>query len=123
MAYSEVSTYEYITGDELEAYHVLTYASVDARYAEAVVMAKVSHAERIIRSLTKTTSSTDGTKSLVLEFSKYLMAKQIQEDNVDEGAIIAPPDAEFMNKLIDLLVGSEAYSPAGTVPMSGIDPG
>ena len=119
MAYTELSDYEYITGDELEAYHIQTYVSVDARYTEAVVMAKVSQAERIVRSLTKTTSSTDGIKSLVLEFSKYLWAMQIHEDNPTTA--IPAPDATFMNKLLDLLGDSEGYSPAGVVHMSGID--
>ena len=118
MAYTEKSTYEYITGDELEDYHILTYVSVDARYTEAAVMAKVSHAERIIRSITNQTSSSDGIKSLVLEFSKYLMATQIVEDHPDTE--IAPPDTKMMDQLFSLLVPGESYSPCGTVHGSGI---
>ena len=118
MAYTEVSDYGYITGDELEAYHVLTYANVDARYTEAVVMAKVSQTERIIRSVTNTTSSTDGIKSLVLEFSKYLMAVQIVEDHPDTE--IVAPDTKMMDRLFGLLTPGESYSPCGTVHGSGI---
>lgn len=118
MTYTEVSTYGYITGDELEDYHLLTYASVDARYVEAAVMAKVSQSERIIRSITNTTVSTDGIKSLVLEFSKYLMATQIVEDHPDTE--IAPPDTKMMDRLFSLLTPGESYSPCGTVHGSGI---
>ena len=118
MAYTEVSDYGYVTGDELEAYHILTYVSVDARYTEAAVMAKVSQAERTIRSITNTTSSTDGIKSLVLEFSKYLMAIQITEDHPDTD--MAPPDTKMMDRLFSLLTPGESYSPCGTVHGSGI---
>lgn len=117
MVYTETSTYGYITGDELEAYAIRTYVSVDARYTEAVVMGKVSHAERIIRSLTKTTASTDGIKSLVLELSKYLWEVQIFEDYPSEEA---EPTPVIFDKLFALLNPSESYSPAGAIPMQGI---
>ena len=119
MTYTATSTYGYITGDELEEYHILTYLSVDARYTEAVVMAKVSQAERVVRSLTNVTSSTDGTISLVLEYSKYLMEMQIYLDNPNTEA--PPPDLTEFNRLFSLLNEVESYSPAGSVPMSGID--
>ena len=121
MVYGEVSTYGYITGDELEAYHILTYDAVDARYTEAVVMAKVSHAEKIVRGLTKVTTATDGTKAMVLELSRYLMDQQIRSDHPE----IAVPEID--NSLLIKLFGPltlldvESYSPAGAVPMSGID--
>lgn len=121
MVYTETSTYGYITGDELEEYHIYTYDSVDARYTEAVVMAKVSHAERIVRGLTKVTTATDGTKSMVLELSRYLMDLQIRADHPE----IAVPEVD--NSLLMKIFGPltlmdvESYSPAGTVPMSGID--
>lgn len=121
MAYTEVSTYGYITGDELEAYHILTYVNVDARYTEAVVMAKVSQAERIVRSLTRTTTATDGTKSMVLELSRYLWDLQIKADHPE----IAVPEVDntLLLKMFGnlTLVDVESYSPAGRFPMSGID--
>lgn len=117
-AYTEKSTYEYITGDELEEYAIRTYDAVDARYTEAVVMAKVSHAERIVRSLTHTTASTDGIKSLVLELSKYLWELQIFEDYPEEEK---EPSPKIFDKLFALLESSESYNPAGPIPMQGID--
>ena len=115
------STYGYITVANLEAYHVLTYDSVDARYTDAVVEAKISHAEKIVRTLTNTTTATDGAVSLVLELSKYLMNMQIKEDHPE----IAVPD--FSTELLDRMFGSlnvlemVSYSPTGSVPMQGID--
>jgi len=115
------SEYGYITVANLEEYHVLTYDAVDARYTDAVVAAKISHAEKIVRSVTKVTSATDGTKSMVLELSRYFMDQQIRSDHPE----IAVPEIDntlLMKMFGNLtLVDVESYSPAGTVPMSGID--
>lgn len=119
MAYTETSTYGYITGDELEAYAVRDYDAVDARYTEAVVMAKVSQAERIIRSLTDTSSSTDGIKSLVFELSKYLWEVQIYHDHPE--AIKNEPSEKTLKNFLNSLLGKESYSPIDSIPMQGID--
>lgn len=115
------SEYGYITVANLEAYHVLTYDSVDARYTDAVVEAKISHAEKIVRSLTHITTATDGTKSMVIELSKYLMAVQIHSDHPESN--IPDPDDKMLYKLFGgkTLLSLESYSPAGAVPMQGID--
>jgi len=118
MAYTETSTYGYITGDELEAYHVLTYVNVDARYTEAVVMAKVTQAELYVRGITDVTTATDGTKSLVLEYSRFLMASQIFEDHPESSK---EPNLNLFNQMLSLLYPKETYRPVDSIPMQGID--
>lgn len=114
-----VSEYEYITVANLEAYHIQTYDAVDARYTDAVVEAKISQAERFVRSITDTTTSTDGIKSLVLEYSKYLMELQFHEDHPE--SFPNPPLLDLFNQMLQLLLEREKYSPVDSIPMQGID--
>lgn len=100
---------------------VLTLDSVDARYTDAVVEAKISHAEKIVRSLTHTTTATDGTKSMVLELSNYMMAQQIKHDHPESN--IPDPDEKLLYRIFGgrNLTLIESYSPVGAIPMQGID--
>ena len=76
--YSEVSEYEYITGDELEAYHIHDYSAVDATYTEAVVMAQVSQAEKWVNEYcgqSFTGTIPDGVDFATLEMARHNMEK------------------------------------------------
>lgn len=87
MVYTATSTYEYITGDDLEAYTARTYLSADARYTEVVVMAQVSMAERIVNDYqgqTFTPPVDDDIKSAVLMIAKRLMTILMIEDGYFE---------------------------------------
>lgn len=113
------SEYGYITVANLEAYHIQDYETMDARYTDVVVEAKITHAEKVVRELTNTTTADDGTVSLVLELSKYLMAMQIHEDNPKTD--VPSPDIKIFDFLLAKLLPSASYSPAGIVHMSGPD--
>ena len=119
MAYTETSTYEYCTGDELEAYAVRDYGTIDARYTEAVVMAKVSQAEYLVRSATKVTTATDGTKALVLELAKYYMEVQIYSDHPE--AVSNAPSPDMFNLIWGKLQRYEEYQPVNSIPTQGIN--
>ena len=114
-----VSLYGYITVAELEAYHVLTYDATDARYTDAIVESKITQAEKMVRSITDVTTATDGTKALVLEYSKYLMNLQILEDHPETSS--EKPTLELFNQMLQLLHPREVYSPVDSIPMQGID--
>lgn len=84
MAYTEVSTYQYCTGDELEALHKYTYLSVDARYTEAAVMEEVTQAERWVNEYCGQTftagAAPDGVEFATLEMARYFMNRQFLTD-------------------------------------------
>ena len=113
------SLYEYITVAELEAYHVVTYDAVDALYTDVAVEAKITQAEMFIRGITDVTTKTDGTKALVMEYSKYLMNLQFLEDHPE--TLREKPTLEVFNQMLALLYPREVYSPVDSIPCQGID--
>ena len=113
------SLYGYITVADLEAYHVVTYDAVDALYTDAVVEAKITQSEKFIRGITDVTTATDGTKSLVLEYSKYLMNLQFLEDHPE--TLREKPTLEVFNYMLSLLHPREQYTPVDSIPMQGAD--
>ena len=113
------SLYGYITVADLEAYHVVTYDAVDALYTDAVVEAKITQSEKFIRGITDVTTATDGTKALVLEYSKYLMSLQFLEDHPE--TLREKPTLEVFNQMLALLYPKEVYSPVDSIPMQGVD--
>lgn len=120
MAYTETSTYGFITGDELEAYMICTFASIDARYTEAVVMAKVSQAERIINSLSgQTNTATDGVVALTMELSKFLWSLQLYEDHPESW--VKEPSRIVLDAILNKIIDAEEYSPVDSIAMQGID--
>jgi len=89
VVYSEVSTYQYCTGVELESFAVNTYATTDATYTELVVMGQVSEAERWINEYCRQSftalAAPDGVKRATLHYARYLMNLQMLEDgHLDE---------------------------------------
>lgn len=89
MAYTAKSTYEYITGDELEAFAIATYTTVDALFTEAAVMAQVSESERWINEYCKQSftaaAAPDGVKTATLNMARYYMNIQMLENgHIDE---------------------------------------
>ena len=123
MAYSETSVYEYITGDELEAFAVQTYLSVDARYTEAVVMAKVSVAERIINEICRksfTSPIPDGVVAATILIAERLMFNQMVKDGkAMEGS---EKVKEFIDQVIEIaLKNNKTTTSVGvdSIPMSG----
>ena len=85
MAYAATSTYQYTTGDILEAFHICDYSTIDALYTEAAVMAQVSHAERWVNEYCGQTftagAAPDGVVSATLEMARYFMNIQMLGDS------------------------------------------
>ena len=78
-----MSDYAYITGDDLEAFHIYTYANVDAIYTEAAVMEQVNQAERWVneycgQSFTGTIPG--GVVAATLEMARFYMNMQFLVD-------------------------------------------
>ena len=77
MVYTEVSVYTYCTGDELEAYTSIDYSAISAtRYSEALVMAKVTLAERMVNGYLGVTTGqtvTDGIKMATITIAAKLL--------------------------------------------------
>lgn len=89
MAFAEVSTYQYITGDELEAFAVTDYSVADTLFTEAAIMAQVSEAERWVNEHCKQTftagAAPDGVKTATLNLARYYMHVQMLENgHIDE---------------------------------------
>ena len=88
MVYTAKSTYEYITGDELEAFAIATYLSIDELFTEAAVMAQVTEAEKWVNEYCKQTftagAAPDGVKAAVKNLARYYMLLQILEKGYTE---------------------------------------
>lgn len=89
MAYTVTSTYKYITGAELEAFHICTYANIDPLYAEAAVIGQVNQAEYWVNEYCGQTfasgaSTPDGVKAATLEMARYFMNVQMVVDEYIE---------------------------------------
>ena len=81
MVYTEVSTYGYITGDELEDFTGIDYSTIHAtKFAEAKVMGKVSIAEKMINSYLGATGAqtvTDGIEAATLVISAKILHQSL----------------------------------------------
>lgn len=89
MAYTATSTYEYCTGDELEAFAIAVYLTVDPLFTEAAVMAQVTEAEKWVNEYCKQTftagAAPDGVSTAVLNLARYYMLLQMLANNhIDE---------------------------------------
>lgn len=81
MVYTEVSVYGYITGDNLEAYTGIDYSANSAIYTEAVVMAKVTIAERMVNAYLGVSTGqtiTDGVITSTIMITAHLMSMDMQ---------------------------------------------
>ena len=112
MAYTEVSTYQYCTGDELESFAINDYSVTDALFTEAAVMAQVSEAERWVNEYCKQTftagAAPDGVKTATLNLARYYMHVQMLENgHIDEmpaklGAVIEICIEALKNNIIKI---------------------
>ena len=79
-----MSVYQYITGDELEDFHICTYVNVDALYDEAEVMGQVSQAERWVNEYCGQSfiagAAPDGVEAATLEMARFYMNMQFLVD-------------------------------------------
>jgi hypothetical protein len=81
MAYTETSDYGYITGDELEAYSGIDYSAVHAtKFSEALVMGKVTIAEKMINAYLGVDGAqtiTDGIEACTLIISAKILHQNL----------------------------------------------
>jgi len=119
-AYSEVSEYQYITGDDLEAYTGIDYDANNAVYIEAVVMAKVTIAEKMVNSYLGVTGAqtiTDGVEVATTIIAAHLMSLSMQihatNSPISDTYIIS------IRNILRMFLGYDAGVDA--IPMSGAD--
>jgi hypothetical protein len=122
MAYTATSTYEYITGDELEAFARKDYSAIDStNYTEANVMAQVTAAEEIVNSIcgqSFTGTIPDGVKVATKLIARQLMLNVLYED----GWLTDPPHStNFYDETVRQALHSHHYDPVDSVPAQGID--
>lgn len=101
MAYTELSEYQYVTGDTVEALSGLIYANIDAvAFSEAKIMAKVTIAEKIVNSYL----GKDGaqTKTDGIEMATTIIAAKLIKYNLLELGYAS--DAEIAHDLIDMSI-------------------
>lgn len=84
-----MSTYQYVTGDELESFAINDYGTTDAIYTEAAVMGQVSEAERWVNEYCKQSftagAAPDGVETATLQMARYLMnVKMLGDGHIDE---------------------------------------
>jgi len=89
VAYTETSTYQYCTGDELEDFAVTDYSVADALFTEAAVMEQVSESERWVNEYCKQSftagAAPDGVKTATLNMARYYMNLQmVANGHLDE---------------------------------------
>ena len=90
MAYTETSTYQYITGIELEDFAINDYSVTDVLFGEADVIAQISEAERWVNEHCKQTFgigvlAPDGVRTATLNLARYYMHVQMFENgHIDE---------------------------------------
>ena len=120
MVYTEVSVYGYITGDNLEAYTGIDYSANNAVYTEAVVMAKVTIAERMIHGylgVSAAQTTTDGIISATTVIAAHLMSLSMQihatNNPISDTYIIS------IRNTLRMFLGYD--SGVDAIPMSGAD--
>lgn len=123
MAYTEVSTYGYITGDQLEEFTGIDYSVVEAtRFSEAKVMSRVSAAERIVHGYLGVSAAqtvTDGIMVCVTIIAAKLMNVALLEFGVQPEEykldLLEMSTSSILRMFLVTDVGVDA------VPMSGAD--
>ena len=125
MAYTATSTYEYITGDELEAFTNIVYATVDATaFAEANVMANVTAAEEIINGLLGVSVAqtvTSGIKAATKFLAGWLMNSNMNNlgyTGENSNAIFELTWTQIITLTKEILAGDSNIG-VDTIPMSG----
>jgi len=122
MAYTEVSVYAYITGDELEAYTGIDYSANNAIYTEAIVMAKVTIAERMVNAylgVSTAQTKTDGIKVATIIVAAHLMATDMEVQ-----ATNSPVSDRYIINVKTLLgfwLNNDGSVGIDAIPMSGAD--
>ena len=114
------SLYGYITIANLEVYTGIDYEATYATYTDTFVEAQISLAERSVNAMcVETPGVTDGVISATLILSERFMRNVMIIDRYAEKS----PDSikAFFDYLINIILKSDKYSPAGIVPMSGAE--
>lgn len=115
------SDYGFITVTELENFAALDYSAIAAKYTDTIIEANITAAEEVVRSIcgNSPTSATDGIKVATKIMARRLMHNLLVIDQEVEPT--ASPIIAFFDRLIDVVLVRDVYSPAGNIHMSGID--
>lgn len=113
------SLYGYITVANLEAYTGIDYETTSATYDNTFVEATISIAERAVNTMCieAPSSTTDGVYVATIILSERLMRNVMVIDGYAEES----PDSiiAFFDKLIEVVLKNDVYSPTFSIPMSG----
>jgi len=124
MVFTEVSAYGYITGDELEDYTGIDYSAIHAtKFSEALVMGKVTIAEKMINAYLGVDGAqtiTDGIEACTLIISAKILHQNLigigfhnkEEHNLE---LIDMSIPAILRMFLKTDVGVDA------IPMSGAD--
>lgn len=115
------SDYGFITVIILENFAGLDYSAINAKYTDTIIEANITAAEEVVRSIcgNSPTTATDGIKAATKVMARRLMHNLLVIDQ--EVDSIPAPIVAFFDRLIDVVLARDIYSPAGNVPTSGID--
>ena len=120
MVYAATSEYGYITGDELEAFSGIDYSANNAVYTEAVVMAKVTIAEKMINGhlgVTGAQTITDGIEAATIMIAAHLMAISMEVHATNSP--VSDRQIIDIRTILSMFLGYDAGVDA--IPMSGAD--
>ena len=115
------SDYGFITVSELEIYSGLDYSAINAKFTDTIIEGQITAAEEFVRAIcgNEPTVATDGIKVSTKIMAKRLMHNLLVVD--EEVKTETAPIVAFFDRMIDVALARDVYSPAGRVPMSGID--
>lgn len=115
------SEYGFLTVTILENYAGQDYSAINAKYTDTIIEANITAAEEFVRAIcgNSPTVATDGIKVATKIMAKRLMHNLLVTDREAEPEVA--PIVAFFDHLIDVALARDIYSPAGIVPMSGID--
>ena len=115
------SLYGYITVANLEAYTGIDYATTKATYTDAFVEANISIAERAVNTMCieAPSSTTDGVYTATIILSERFMRNVMVIDGYAEES--PEPIKAFFDKLIEIVLQADVYSPVDSIAMQGID--
>lgn len=115
------SVYGFISVSDLESFAGLDYSAINAKYIDTVIEANITAAEEVVRSIcgNSPTIATDGISVATKIMARRLMHNLLVIDQEVEPT--ASPIIAFFDRLIDVVLVRDVYSPAGNIPMSGID--
>lgn len=115
------STYEYITVALLEAKSGIDYSGIDAGYTDAFIEAQITAAEEVINGICG--QSFTGTIPDGVKVATKVLAQELMEHILvgDKYWTEIQYNKQLDDRLIEMSLSRNFYSPVDSIAMSGID--